>query len=129
MSEKLTSFKMKSLLKNAREQKGLKTTEVARLLSIDKALISKFESGQRIPTETQIQNLAKLLDIDLAILMVAWYKEKLLHILDFNTYSIQAVTEILSEKGIKIAQEDKKELQLADILSEIDNLKNKLSNL
>lgn len=120
---------MKTLLKNAREQKGLKTTEVARLLSIDKALISKFESGQRIPTEIQIQQLAQLLEIDLAVLMVAWYKEKLLHILDFNTYSIQAVTEILAEKGIKIAQEEKKEIQLADILSEIDNLKNKLSNL
>lgn len=120
---------MRTLLKNAREQKGLKTTEVARLLSIDKALISKFESGQRIPTEKQIQDLSQLLEIDLPVLMVAWYKEKLLHILDFNTHSIQAVTEILAEKGIKIAQEDKKELQLADILSEIDNLKNKLSNL
>ena len=41
---------MKTLLKNAREQKGLKTREVAQLLGIDQALISKFESGTRKPT-------------------------------------------------------------------------------
>ena len=33
---------MKTLLKNAREQKGLKTREEAQLLGIDQALISKF---------------------------------------------------------------------------------------
>ena len=38
---------MKLLLKNAREKKNLKTREVAQLLGIDQALISKFESGAR----------------------------------------------------------------------------------
>jgi transcriptional regulator with XRE-family HTH domain len=35
---------MKTLLKNAREQKQLKTRELAQLIGIDQALISKFES-------------------------------------------------------------------------------------
>ena len=43
------TLKMKTLLKNAREEKGLKTREVAQLLGIDQALISKFESGSRKP--------------------------------------------------------------------------------
>ena len=42
---------MKSLLKNAREQKGLKTRELAQFADIDQALISKFESGNRKPTK------------------------------------------------------------------------------
>ena len=49
---------MKALLKNAREQKGLKTREVAQLLGIDQALISKFESGSRKPTREQVIKLA-----------------------------------------------------------------------
>ena len=50
---------MKSLLKNAREQKGLKTRELAQLSGIDQALISKFESGARKPTKDQIVKLVK----------------------------------------------------------------------
>jgi transcriptional regulator with XRE-family HTH domain len=38
---------LKTLLKNAREQKQLKTRELAQLLGIDQALISKFESRSR----------------------------------------------------------------------------------
>ena len=47
---------MKQLLKNAREKKNLKTREVAQLIGIDQALISKFESGSRKPTKDQIIN-------------------------------------------------------------------------
>jgi transcriptional regulator with XRE-family HTH domain len=49
---------MKSLLKNARNVKGLLTCEVANLLRIDQALISKFKSGKRIPTSEQIKALS-----------------------------------------------------------------------
>ena len=70
---------MKTLLKNAREQKGLKTREVAQLLGIDQALISKFENGARKPTKDQVIKLASLLEIDFETLMVAWLKEKILY--------------------------------------------------
>jgi transcriptional regulator with XRE-family HTH domain len=62
---------MKSLLKNAREQKGLKTREVAQIVSIDQALISKFETGLRKPTKDQIIKLSTLLEIDHETLMIA----------------------------------------------------------
>lgn len=68
---------MKTLLKNAREQKGLKTREVAQFLGIDQALVSKFESGTRKPTREQVVKLAALLEIDLETIMVSWLKEKL----------------------------------------------------
>ena len=45
---------MKDLLKNARVQKGIRIREVALLIGIDQALISKVESGQRIPTKEQV---------------------------------------------------------------------------
>ncbi|HQV36425.1 MAG TPA: helix-turn-helix transcriptional regulator, partial [Flavobacterium sp.] len=70
---------MKNLLKNAREQKNLKTREAAKLLEIDQALVSKFENGSRKPTREQIPKLASILEIDYETLMVAWLKEKILY--------------------------------------------------
>lgn len=120
---------MKDLLKTARESKNIRTRQLAEITQIDQALISKFENGYRIPTEKQIAILSEVLGINHDELLVAWYKQKLLHNLDFNANAIQAVTEILEEKGIQIAQSEGKENKIADILAEIDNLKNKLSNL
>lgn len=120
---------MKSLLKNARENKGFTTRQLSDLLSIDQALISKFENGKRIPTQKQIISLASKLEIDENVLLIAWYKEKLLNGLDFNPQAIQAVTEILHEKGIQLKSDSKKEIEIAAILSEIENLKIKLTNL
>ena len=45
---------MRTLLKNAREEKGIKTRELAQLLGIDQALISKFESGSRTVSYTHL---------------------------------------------------------------------------
>ncbi|HLP65131.1 helix-turn-helix transcriptional regulator [Flavobacterium sp.] len=120
---------MKDLLKNARESKNIRTRELAELTQIDQALISKFENGFRLPTEKQIKVLSEVLGINHNELQIAWYKQRLLHNLDFNPNAIQAITEILEEKGIQVGQGENKENKIADILAEIDNLKNKLSNL
>lgn len=117
---------MKELLKNGREAKGYSTRKLADLSKIDQALISKFENGLRIPTKKQIQLLAKLLEIDLKELLVAWYKVKLEHNFDFNPFAIKAITELLQEKGINIKP---KEQEISSILNEIEILKQKLSNL
>lgn len=120
---------MKFLLKEAREKKGIKTRELARLTCIDPALISKFEGGFRLPTEKQIKTLSDVLEINYNELQIAWYKERLHHNFDFNPNAIQAIIEILNEKGIQLDQGENKENKITDILAEIDNLKYKLSNL
>ena len=53
---------MKTILKTAREQKNIKTRELAQLLGIDQALISKFENGSRKPTRDQIVKLATVVE-------------------------------------------------------------------
>lgn len=82
---------MKSLIKNAREKKGLKTRELAHLLGIDQALISKFESGTRKPTKDQVVKLASLLEIDYETLMVAWLKEKILYEIGQDEFALKAL--------------------------------------
>jgi len=118
---------MKSLLKNAREQKGLKTREVAQILSIDQALISKFESGLRRPTKEQVSKLAELLEIDFETLMIAWLKEKILYEIENEEFALKAITAAEQElKYKKSISKIKLSGALEKILKEIDALKAKL---
>lgn len=118
---------MKTLLKNARENKGLKTREVAHLLGIDQALISKFESGTRKPTRDQIVKLASLLEIDFETLMVAWLKERILYEIGQDEFALKAmnmVREEIEKSYITVKKSLSK--NFLSILNEIDTLKSKL---
>lgn len=115
---------MKDLLKTAREKKNLKTREVAQLLGIDQALISKFESGTRKPTKDQISKLATLLDLDYEMLMIAWLKEKILYEIGSDELALKALQ--VAEEQIKYNVNFKRsELSnsLKELLNEIDSLK------
>ncbi|SHL82572.1 helix-turn-helix domain-containing protein [Flavobacterium saccharophilum] len=120
---------MKILLKNAREQKGLKTREVAQLLGIDQALISKFESGTRKPTREQISRLSQLLEIDFETLMIAWLKEKILYEIGDEEFALKAL--LLVEQEI---QNSKKVISsgvlssIQSILDEIEILKKQIQS-
>lgn len=119
---------MRTLLKNAREEKGIKTRELAQLLGIDQALISKFESGSRKPTKEQVAKLAQVLDLDYETLMVAWLKERILYEIGTDELALKAM--ILAEEQIKynvsfVRKSISKNLQ--NILNEIDALKTKLN--
>jgi Fic family protein/DNA-binding XRE family transcriptional regulator len=118
---------MKTLLKNAREQKGLKTREVAQLLGIDQALISKFESGSRKPTREQVIKLSSLLEIDLETIMVAWLKEKIIYEIGQDEFALKAL--LVAEEEIRYqckSSKKKTSTTLQKILDEIDTLKTKL---
>jgi Fic family protein/DNA-binding XRE family transcriptional regulator len=118
---------MKTLLKNAREQKGLKTREVAQLLGIDQALISKFENGSRKPTKDQVIKLASLLEIDFETLMVAWLKEKILYEIGQDEFALKAVNMVREEmENSYVAVKNSISKNLSTILTEIDVLKAKL---
>ncbi|MFG4003897.1 Fic family protein [Flavobacterium aquidurense] len=120
---------MKTLLKNAREQKGLKTREVAQILGIDQALISKFESGTRRPTKDQISKLSQLLEIDYETLMIAWLKEKILYEIGDDEFALKAL--MVAEQEIKYNKTVSKlkiSSTLENLLKEIDLLKAKLDN-
>ncbi|MDA6071366.1 Fic family protein [Flavobacterium sp. AC] len=120
---------MKTLLKNAREQKGLKTREVAQILGIDQALISKFESGTRRPTKDQISKLSQLLEIDYETLMIAWLKEKILYEIGDDEFALKAL--MVAEQEIKYNKTVSKlkiSKTLENLLKEIDLLKAKLDS-
>lgn len=120
---------MKSLLKNAREQKGFKTRELAQLVNIDQALISKFESGTRKPTKDQIIKLSQLLEIDYETLMIAWLKEKILYEIGDEEFALKAL--LLAEQEI---QNNTKKINssllssIQAVLDEIEKLRIKIQD-
>jgi Fic family protein/DNA-binding XRE family transcriptional regulator len=119
-------IKMKTLLKNARKQKNLKTREVAQALGIDQALISKFENGTRKPTREQITKLASILDLDLENLLVIWLKEKILYEIGDDDLALKAMKMVQEESAIHFATKAKFSQTLEQILQQIDELKLKL---
>lgn len=116
---------MKTLLKTAREKKGFKTREVSRLLSIDQALISKFESGQRTPTKKQVEQLAQLLEIDFEILMTAWLKEKIRQAISGEALGLKALQEVERELNPKTATNQ----AVNQLFEEMEALKTKMEAL
>ena len=113
---------MHTLIKKERETKGLKTREVANLLQIDQALISKFENGQRTPTRKQVELLAQLLEIDLEVLLVAWLKEKIKQVIVEEPLGLKALQEV--EKEINPTKENNKVVDL--LFEEMEALKTKM---
>lgn len=120
---------MNALLKNAREQKKLKTRELAQLIGIDQALISKFENGSRKPTKEQVKKLSEVLEIDYETLIIEWIKARILHEIKDEEFGIKAL-QLAEKEAIYNAAFKRKPLSknLQTILVDIDLLKKELDN-
>lgn len=120
---------MNVLLKNARKQKNLKTRELAQLIGIDQALISKFENGSRKPTKEQIKKLSEVLEIDYETLITEWIKARILYEIKDEEFGLKAL-QLAEEEAIYNAAFKRKPLSknLQTILADIDLLKKELDN-
>lgn len=114
-----------NLLKNAREQKGMSSRQVATALHIDQALISKFENGQRLPARKQLEPLAQLLEIDQQQLQVCWLKEKIRQLILTESHGAQAIEELLHE--LKPDQNNTREVDI--LLEEMEALRERMEAL
>jgi len=118
---------MKTILKTAREQKNIKTRELAQLLGIDQALISKFENGSRKPTRDQIAKLASALEINYEELMIAWLKEKIYAEIGDDQFVYEAILQVQEEMSYYASfKRAPLSTKLEQILKEIDGLKKEL---
>lgn len=121
---------MKELIKTARIQRGIKTRELAQMLGIDQALVSKFENGSRLPTRTQVKAISYCLDIPEGQLLSHWIKEKFLTEFgheEFVDNALQLVQEELA--SYKKKSDLQWSAELTQLLSEIDALKSELEML
>jgi transcriptional regulator with XRE-family HTH domain len=115
------------ILRKGREDKGYKSLELARLTKIDGALISKFESSQRLPTLAQLQLFAELFELYFPSLHVQWIKEKILAEFDNDTHLLQAISSILTDNKYVLPAANEPKIDM--ILEEMERLKDKLQQL
>lgn len=87
------------ILRGEREKKGLLLRQVAAMLDIDTAILSKIERGERKASKEQIVKLAEILELDEEDLIVQYLSEKIL-------YEIK--DEELGSKALKAAEKKMK---------------------
>lgn len=99
-----------SIIRNAREGKGLFLRHVAAELDIDQAIISKFERSERKPTKKQVLKFAKFYKIDKGDLLVAWFSDRVAY---------ELLTEKNHEKILIVAEEKIKYLKSKKITEKV----------
>lgn len=60
-----------------REDKGLLVRQVAAVIEVDQAIISRIENGDRLPTKEQLIKLAGLYGLDQKEVFSVWLAEKM----------------------------------------------------
>jgi Uncharacterized protein conserved in bacteria len=84
------------ILRENRERKGLLLRQVAAMLDIDTAILSKVERGERKTTKEQILKLANILDLDKEELLIHYLSEKIAY---------ELVDEDVASQTLKVAEE------------------------
>lgn len=84
------------ILRESREKKGLLLRQVAALLDIDTAILSKVERSERKATKEQIIKLADILNLNKDELLIQYLSEKIAYDL---------LDEDLASKTLKVAEQ------------------------
>lgn len=120
---------MKSMIQHARKAKKMRSRELATILQIDQSLISKFENGRRIPSELQLRELSRALDIDYDLLFKAWLKEKVLNEVKEYAFASEVLGMVQEELASYFPERSFQDTSIEKTLSEIDQLKNELDKI
>ena len=95
-------FKLKTtgeIIREKRERKGLLLRQVAALLDIDTAILSKVERGERKLNREQISKVADILELDKDAILIQYLSEKILYEIQDDDLGIQALK--VAEKAMK----------------------------
>ena len=84
------------IIKKARKDNNLILRRVGNELDIDKAILSKFERGERNPTKEQVEKFANFYRLNKDELVIAWLSDKI-------TYNLK--NEKLAEEALKVAEQ------------------------
>jgi transcriptional regulator with XRE-family HTH domain len=82
------------MLRQLREEQNQLLREVAAVIGMDQALLSKIERGERLPSKEQLLKLAKHFKAEKNELVVAWLSDRLVN---------ELVDEDLAKEALKIA--------------------------
>lgn len=96
------------VLKNIRKSKSLKINQLARLTGIDASLISRYESGDRMPNDKQLITLSQAMSLNYEEIRKQYVTAKVVQILAYEPHAEEILIaaeqriEYLSQKGAAI---------------------------
>lgn len=67
--------KFGDIIRNKREEKGMLLRQLAAMIDVDTAILSKVERGERKARKEQVIKIAKALDLDEKELMIEYLSE------------------------------------------------------
>ena len=67
--------KFGDIIRNKREEKGMLLRQLAAMIDVDTAILSKVERGERKARKEQVVKIAKALDLDENELMIEYLSE------------------------------------------------------
>jgi Fic family protein len=82
---------LSNILKDARLSSNWKLREASSATSIDSALISKYESGERIPSENHLLAFADGYSLDFNLLRKHWLAEKISSLLRYESNPLEVL--------------------------------------
>lgn len=97
MLEKKKSFG--ETVRDLRENKGFLFRQVAALLEVELAFLSKMENNKKKASRQQVQKLARALETDEKELMALWLSDNIMETLNDESEAHNALK--LTEKGLK----------------------------
>jgi Fic family protein/DNA-binding XRE family transcriptional regulator len=118
--------KMKELLQQARKAKKMRSRDLAQLVGIDQSLISKFENGKRIPSESQLIKISAALDIPYDTIMKAYLASKIFSDLSNYPFAHEVLEKVQDALASYFPQRSFQDPTMEKTLTEIDQLKVKL---
>lgn len=82
-------MKLNETIKNARKALNMKMLKLSNLSGIDQSLLSKYENGQRIPSESHLIKLSDSLHINYSDLRKAYITEKIYELLQYENNALE----------------------------------------
>lgn len=120
-------------LKELRQSKSLPMKAVVGITNIDQGLISKYESGLRVPTDDHIRLLAHAYQTEYSTLKKLQMTERVYKLLEGEDYALDVLTAAESRleylSRTKIDSEFKVSSATQKMLGELDSLREEFKNL
>lgn len=124
MTKNVNMSKFAELILQARKDLHLKLVDVADIIGVDKALLSKFEKGTRKATREQVDTFIHFYKLDEKTALSYWLSDKVIYDLSGEAYAREAL--IVAEERIKyelLTPEDfEPDKTLKKMLAEADKL-------
>jgi transcriptional regulator with XRE-family HTH domain len=96
------------IVRETREKKGLLLRQLAALLDIDTAILSKFERNERRVSKELLQKISEILHLDFQELLIQYHSDKIVYEI-VNEENASKILKI-AEKKVKFYSTKKKEI-------------------